>query len=389
MKELDEATLRDHVRRRAGETPDRGVADRLAAAVQTRVGEVRQGSTPLSAGWAIAPMRARLALTAALVVAISLIAVPLAGGPLPSASSSAPPSSADPSVLQELSLSELQRVVALGDTQPYVDRIVVADVDVAPPPAEAIPGCIPGCPGSVVGSSPRIMVYTPSADTDILRPTIPDAGLGGPVILRIQGVNEVELIGAAPMDVGGVAWPVRSFITAVDRMPRTMEFAPNRFTVGPAFVVDTKLASGAGYFCTLETPSEQRIAEFQCGVTGWLAPVDVEPTTILDGSSGHPADWVRVQNGAYQHFAAAESSPDATPGTEPVRGFYVVIPVLKYNATMCFQCDAGAVAILYGRLEPVPIPSGSAACSRAMPAMISASSRGFDHMTQWLVGRST
>lgn len=360
MSELDDATIRDHVRRRSGGTPDRHTADRLAAAVQTRVGEVPQGSASVSAKWAIVPMRARLGLAAALVVAISLIAVPFAGGPQPSepssASSSAPPSSPDPNVLQELSLSELQRVVALGDANPYVDRIVVANVDIAPPPAEAIPGCIPGCPGSVAGSSPRISVSTPSADTDILRPTIPDAGSSGPVILRIRGVNEVELIGAAPMVVGGVAWPVRSFITAVDRMPRTMEFAPNRFTVGPAFVVDAKLATGPGYFCTFETPSEQRIAEFQCGVTGWLAPVEVDPTTILDGSSGHPADWVRVQNGAYQQFAAAESSPDATPGTEPVRGFWVVIPVLKYNARMCFQCDAGAVALLYARIDPVPIP---------------------------------
>jgi len=360
MSELDEPTIRDHVRRRAGETPDRDTVDRLAAAVQARVGEVHQGSMPVSRGWAIVPFRARVGLAAALVVAISLLAVPFAGGPqsssAPSRATSSAASSADPDVLQVLALDELQRVAAAGDVDRYDDKIVVANVDVAPPPAEAIPGCIPGCPGSVADSNPRILVSTPSADTDILRPTIPDAGLGGPVILRIRGVNEVELIGAAPMVVGGVAWPVRSFITAVDRMPRTMEFAPNRFTVGPAFVVDAKLATGPVYFCTFETPSEQRIAEFQCGVTGWLAPVEVDPITILDGSSGHPADWVRVQNGAYQQFAAAESSPDATPGTEPARGFYVVIPVLKYNATMCFQCDAGAVALLYARIDPVPIP---------------------------------
>ena len=356
MSELDERTVRDHVRRRAGGMPDRHAVDRLAAAVQARLGEVPQGSTPVIGRWAILPLRARLGLAAALVVAISLVAVPLAGGPRPSSSSSAPPPSVDPNSLQVLSLSELQRVVALGDAEPYVDRIVVADVDLQPGLRQM--SCLPDdCPmGLVTGSDPTIRVIQPFEDTDILRATIPDKGITGPVILRLRYANAVELIGAAPMAAGGVAWPVRSFVTAVDRMPRTMEFAPNRFTVGPAFVVDAKLATGPGYFCTFETPSEKRIAEFQCGVTGWLAPVDVDPTTILDGSSGHPADWVRVQNGAYQRFAAAESSPDATPGTESVRGFYVVIPALKYNATLCFQCDAGAVALLYARIEPIPIP---------------------------------
>ena len=357
MKELDEATLRAHARRRAGAALPPAEIERLTRSVEAQLDRRRRSWLGTFGG---VPMGARLGFAAALVIAISLLAVPFAGGPrsstAPSRATSPAASSADPDVLQVLALDELQRVAAAGDVDRYDSKIVVANVDVAPPPAEAIPGCIPGCPGSVAGSSPRILVSTPSADTDILRPTIPDAGLGGPVILRIRGINEVELIGAAPMVVGGVAWPVRSFITAVDRMPRTMELAPNRFTVGPAFVVDARLASGPGYFCPLETPSEQRIAEFQCGVTGWLAPVDVDPTTILDGSGGHPADWVRVQNGAYQQFAAAESSPDATPGTEPVRGFYVVIPVLKYNATMCFQCDAGAVALLYARIDPIPIP---------------------------------
>jgi hypothetical protein len=308
------------------------------------------------------PLRAPVGLAAAVVLAVSLVAVPLAGGPRASLSTTTAGSTAAstlaPSAAQVLSLAELQRVAALGDREPYSQHVVVANVDVVPPPAEAIPSCIPGCPGSVATSSPRILVYKPAADDDVLHWTIPDQGVAGPVLVRIRGVNSLELVGAATVGPDhGVVWPVPSFVRAADELPRTMDLRPNEFSVGPAFVVDGKLALGPGFFCTFQTPSTDRIAEFACGAVGWLAPNEVaDPRAIIDGWSTRPADWVRLQNGSYQRYAHGDDSSASPSDGEAVRGLYVVFPVLKYNAANCFQCDAGAVGIAYARLEAVAVP---------------------------------
>jgi hypothetical protein len=72
---------------------------------------------------------------------------------------------------------------------------------------------------------------------------------------------------------------------------------------------------------------------------------------------------------------ARRSRRDAELG--PAAGFYLVFPLLRYNADLCFDCGGGAVALLYGKLEPVPIPTAF-----AMSPMILAMSRGRDHIGQ-------
>src|SRR5262249_7159929 len=151
---------------------------------------------------------------------------------------------------------------------------------------------IPGCPiGTVKGSEPVIQVDAPAADTDLLQWRIPESGLSGPVIVRIAGGDLVELLGGAPVhgDGDGV-WAVASFSEAVDAMPRTMDLSPSKFVTGPAFIVDAQLVQGGGRFCTLATPDPlHRIAEFACGVDGWLVPTDVaDPTSILDRDPNGP-----------------------------------------------------------------------------------------------------
>jgi hypothetical protein len=361
MKELDETTIRANVRRRAGGDPDPAKLDHLFRSIALRLRDQRRAGLGRRLAL-VMPLRARVGFAAVVVLALSLGAVPFAGGPRASApgttAGSTTASTLEPNAVQLLSLAELQRVAALGDREPYAHKVVVASVDVEPPPAEAIPGCTPGCPGSVAASNPRVLVYKPAADTDMLHWTIPDQGIAGPVIVRIRGVNSLELVGAATVAADrSVAWSVPSFVRAADELPRTMDLRPNEFSVGPAFVVDGKLAQGPGLFCALQTQSTDRIAEFECGVVGWLAPTEVtDPTVVIDGWSRRPADWVRLQNGSYQTYAHAEDSLASPSGGEAVRGLYVVFPVLKYNATMCFQCDAGAVGFVYARLEAIATP---------------------------------
>lgn len=362
MKELDEATIRANLRRRAGGGPDPARLDHLSLLIARRLQQDPAQSWSFRRLVLAVPLQLRVGLAAAVVLAVSLVAVPLAGGPRasvpPTTAVSTGGSTLEPGAVQVLSLAELQRVAAVGDREPYAHQVVVANVDLVPPPAEAIPGCIPGCPGSVAASSPRISVYKPAADDDILRWTIPDQGVAGPVIVRIRGVNSLELVGAATVDPDhSVAWSVPSFVRAADELPRTMELRSNQFSVGPAFVVDGKLALGPGIFCAFQTQSTDRIAEFACGAVGWLAPTEVaDPSAIIDGWSTRPADWARLQNGSYQKYAHGDDSSASPSDGAAVRGFYVVFPVLKYNASMCFQCDAGAVGIVYARLEPIATP---------------------------------
>jgi hypothetical protein len=355
MIEFDETTIRDHLRRRGGEMRAGETVDRLRTAIQVNVREVDQRSARTPRLFAVLPLRARVALAAALVVAISLVAVPLAGGPR----SSNPPASFDPTILQVLSLGDLQRVVAFGDTEPYVDRIVVADVDLDPGLQQLT--CIrEDCPmGRVVGADPTIRVIQPFEDTDILTASVPEKGVRGPVILRVRRTNTVELIGEAQTNLGyNVAWQLPSFINAVRRIPVRLDFRPGVFTVGPPFVVDAKLVQGEAVPCPYEpSPSPAWFAGFGCGLTAWLAPAEVaDPAVIIDNSNGRPSDWVRVQNGMYRRFGFQPGGPDATPNSDPRRGFYLVFPLLRYNAELCFDCGRGAVALLYAKLEPVPIP---------------------------------
>src|SRR5213592_2345106 len=120
MNELDEATIRVHVRRRAGGPVKQAKVDGLTRSIMVRL-DVRPRSLPRLL--ATAPIGVRVGLAAALVVAISLIAVPFAAGP----NGSTPPSAGaltagstaastpDSGVLQVLSLDQLQRVAAVGD----------------------------------------------------------------------------------------------------------------------------------------------------------------------------------------------------------------------------------------------------------------------------------
>jgi hypothetical protein len=59
---------------------------------------------------------------------------------------------------------------------------------------------------------------------------------------------------------------------------------------------------------------------------------------------------------SYRRLGFQPGGPDATPNSDPRRGFYLVFPLLRYNADLCFDCGGGAVALLYGKLESVPIP---------------------------------
>ena len=364
MVELDEPTVRAHIRRRADAAPDPVAIDRLAAAVRAKVPHELQRRSLVPGVVALAPVRARLALAAAIVVAVSLVIVPLAGGPLLQLRSSMQPSSPtpslDPTVFQVLTLDELQRVVAVGDTEPYVDQIVLADVDLGPGGPRQLTCLIEDCPiGLLVEGAPGIRVIQPFEDTDILPGRIGENGVSGPVILRIRRANTVELIGEAPTAAGRAAWPLPSFVQAVRDYLRTMDFAPTSFLVGPPYVVEAKLLQGQPVPCpTAAAASPARLGEFGCGLTAWLAPTVVaDPTTIIDTSDGRPPDWVRVQNGMYRRFGMEPADgPGATPNWDPRRGFYLVFPLVRYDARICFDCDAGAVAILYAKLEPVPIP---------------------------------
>ena len=358
MNELDEATIRTHAARRAGGPVEQAKVDGLRRSIMGRLDEQPRSLVSLLA---TAPIGARLGLVATLVVAVSLIAIPIAGGPRTSTPPSAGAATAgstgastpDPNSLQVLSLPELQRVAAMGDSQPYRDHIVVADVDVVPDPRPIT--CLPGdCPlGFIDDADPAISVFEGG---DIVRARI-GTGVTGPVILRMRGTNHAEFLGDAPLAVGRVAWPLSSFVTAVQNTVRTMEFAPSSFLVGGPYVVDAQLVPGNVFYCALQTPSSSRLAGFACGATAWLAPTEVQdPTTIVDGWSNRPADWVRIQNGAYFEFGGQQTPSGATPRQDAVFGFYLVYPVLKFDPGLCFQCDAGAVAILYAKLEPVPIP---------------------------------
>jgi hypothetical protein len=374
MMELDEATIRAHVRRRAGDALAQARVDSLTRSIMTRLDEEARSLPRLVT---TVPIGARVTLAAALIVAFCLIALPLTGGPR---SSNAPSTGAategataastpDPNELQILSLAELQQVLARGDEAPGRDHIVVADVDLAPnstpppcvfvveePPSIVDPGNPCWVDGSVVGANPPIHVMQPTEDTDILRATIGDAGIIGPVILRIRGTNTVELIGDAPRSVGNVAWSLGTFVKAVHRFPQTLEFNPNKFVVGPPYVVQAQLVQGDVFFCPLQTPtSNRRLAEFSCGATAWLAPTDVtDPSGIVDGWTSRPPDWVRVQNDASARFGAT-LGPGAS-GASARRGFYLVFPLIAFNRNACFDCGGGAVAILYEALAPVPIP---------------------------------
>jgi hypothetical protein len=358
MNELDEATMRAHVRRRAVGPVEEAKVEGLTRSIMVRV-DARPRS--LRRRLATAPIAARVGLAAALVVAISLIAVPFAGGPrastLPLAGSAATgsmaPSTPDPGALQVLTLDQLQRVAALGDAAPYAGHIVVAAVDVIPDPRPIT--CLPGdCPlGFIDGADPEISVVEAG---DIVRGRI-GGGVTGPVILRLRGINHAEFLGNVSLAAGSVAWPLPSFIWAQGNLPRTMELS-TKFGAGPPFVVVARLVQGNAIFCAFQTPATDPLAaDFSCGLTGWLAPAELaDPTTILDGWTSRPADWVRVQNGAYSEFVAHGEGAGAIPTAEPVLGFYLVYPVLKLDPGRCFQCDAGAVAILAEKLEPVPVP---------------------------------
>jgi hypothetical protein len=374
MNELGDATIRAHVRRRAGAPLAQANVERLTRSVVARLDE-RPRLLPRL--FATAPVGARIGLTAALVIAVSLIAVPLAGGPNMSMQPSAgaategatSAATADAHRLQVLSLAELQRVMESGDRPPYRHHIVVADVDLQPdawpPPCIPVPEgqsspSIDPCwvEGHVVGAIPAIRVGLPTKDTDFPTTFLPEGGVNGPVIVRITGANTLQLVDAAPRVAGEVAWPLQSFIAAARNLPRTMELRRSPFAVGWPYVVDAQLVQGASFYCAIQTPpSDPRVAGFACGSTAWLAPSEVpDPQSIANGWSSRPADWVRLQNGAYFAFGGQPVDADATAPDQPVHGFYLVGPVLKFDPAMCFQCDAGAVAILYARLEPVPIP---------------------------------
>jgi hypothetical protein len=180
MTELDDATIRTHLRRRAGGPLEQAQVDGLTRSITARLDEQPRSLPRL---FATAPLGARVGVAAALVVAVSLIAVPLAGGPKastpPSAGTategSAEASTSDPNVLQILSLAELQRVASFGATAPYRDHLVVADVELAPTPL--ITDCVPdACPiGQVVGASPTIQVIQPTKDIDTPTSFIPAA----------------------------------------------------------------------------------------------------------------------------------------------------------------------------------------------------------------------
>ncbi|HTK43919.1 MAG TPA: hypothetical protein VL749_01015 [Patescibacteria group bacterium] len=241
----------------------------------------------------------------------------------------------------------------MGDAEPYRDHLIVADVDVEPDPSPIT--CLPSdCPlGLVDGADPAISVVEAG---DIVRGRI-GGGVTGPLVLRVVGANQAEFVGRASLAAGSSAWPLSSFIRAQGNLPRTLEFS-TKFGIGPPFVVVAKLVQGNATFCAFQTPATDPLAAgFSCGLTGWLAPAELaDPTTMLDGWSSRPADWVRVQNGAFSELVAQPGEADATPNTEPLLGLYLVYPVLKFDPGRCFECDAGAVAILYARLEPVPIP---------------------------------
>jgi hypothetical protein len=358
MNQLEEATIRAHLRRRAGSPVEQAKVDGLTRSIMVRLDDSPRSLARLLA---TAPIGARVGLVATFVVAVSLIAVPFAGGPRrltpPSAvaatAGSTEASTPDPNSLQVLSLSQLQRVAAKGDTEPYQGRIVVADVDVVPDPRPIT--CLPGdCPlGFIDGADPAISVFEGG---EIVRARI-GTGVTGPVILRMRGADHAEFLGGVPLSAGNVAWPVPAFIRAQQNLPRTMELS-TKFSFGPPFVVVAKLAQANTNFCALQTPTTDRYAaEFSCGLTGWLTPADVaDPTAIIDRWSSRPADWVRVQNGAFSEFIARREGADGPPNTEPVLAFYLIFPVLKFDPGLCFQCDAGAVAVLYAKLEPVLIP---------------------------------
>lgn len=376
MNQLDDESIQAHLRRRAGSPLEQARIDGLTRSVIARLDEQRRSLPRL---FATAPFGARVGLATALVVALSLIAVPLAGGPKvstpPSAGAategSTGASSADAGSLQILSLAELQRVAAHGDTAQYRDHIVVADVDLQPddtpppcvfaleassPDVNPVDAC--WIDGFVVGASPTIRVIKPTKDIDMTTSFLPAAGIDGPVVVRIVGQNALQLVGDTRVIAGHVAWPLRSFVTTVQHLPRTMEFARGRLVLGWPYVVDAQLVNGNTFFCAMQTPaSDPRLAGFACGATAWLAPTDVpDASAIVDSWNSRPGDWVRIQDGAYFRFSAHPTAASAAANPAPVHGFYLVAPVLKIDSYLCFQCDAGALAILYARLEPVAIP---------------------------------
>jgi hypothetical protein len=210
----------------------------------------------------------------------------------------------------------------------------------------------------MVDGDSTIRVIQPYEDEDLLHDPSRDEDRTGPLILRIERANTVLMVGKAPR-AGRVAWRLSSFITATQNTIRTMEFNPSTFVIGSPYVVDAALNSGTSLPCPTSNQSagiSSRLAEFDCGVTTWLTPLAwPDPITMIGWLHGSP-ESVRVQNGIYQRYRPDPVGPDATPATGPIRGFYVVFPFVKFDRRVCFECDAGAVAYVYARLEPVPIP---------------------------------
>jgi hypothetical protein len=355
MAELDETTIREHMRRRAGNTPDRATLDRVVAAVQDSV----RHETQRSAGWRglrdALPWPARLGVAIAVVAAISFIAVPIVGGPR---SSMSPRPSVDPSNLRVLDAAALARLSTSKNLESVAGRVVIVDALVSPAPRQMT--CLPdSCPIAELTEVDPPIRLVESQSQFALGMSIPDGGMRAILAVSIRGTGTVELIGRVETNVGrNVSWPLGSF--QVDAATKDYDRFPGGPTLGPLYVVHAYLAdAGATVRCLLVfTPSPPPgLDGFKCGRAAWLTPSpDLDPSTTVDGNFVGQPDWVRLPNGSYQRFAIHPALPSASPDHGMQLGYYLIEPVIDPNSSVCNPCHPGGSAVMVARIEPVAIP---------------------------------
>jgi hypothetical protein len=376
---LDDRTLGEQVRRRAGGDRDSGpatdaverrneriaalVASRILATAQSQPGivgrllppAITRGKAVAASGW----IAAALVIATAVAVGPSLVRAP-ASGP-PGSEVETPVSTAEARAPGwYLTGAELISAVAEARLHGSLGRVVVTDATLEPR-ALGMPdpegrcqevGSGAGgpvmlklvCPISMVieGSSPQIVVDGipgyPTCARCLFR--VPDPG---PYAVEIAaGGTRLTYLGRVALPPGAsAAWSVSRASVLI---------GPGRPMDAALLPVDGWISGMAGQpRCLMISDPDRR---YGCGPAAWLTDVPVQPNTLSGNtySLEPPLGGIRIQNEAYSLFAPG---PAASPGVfpEPRHGVFLIREVVL--STDCFGCpESGGLAEVVARLDP-------------------------------------
>lgn len=338
--------IRGHVARRSAGAIDADTTERLVASIMKSVDLTpkRRPRLPLSSR--LTRLRLVIATVAAGALVVALAMSQFVPSLRPGSSLVAEPGATGAPELQVLTVRELRRILDPA----HIGEVAVVDGNIE----TAYFDCFnPPCPiGWLMQTDHEVLVWQDRHDTQPFIRRLPSMSIGGPIAVRISGVNSIELIGQLETNVGHeLVWPVRALGQAFGGLFRFDRLVPagQQVQAGALFVVDGWLVEAGGVpgcHPIVGAPPPE-LEAFTCGNPSWLTADPVSPGM-------RTPEGIRVPNGAYMQHAM-EPGSDSSGKPIPRRALYLVRPLLA-PAFDCYLCPPDGIAMVIARMDPIAIP---------------------------------